>query len=79
MLRGPLTLQEVADRLAPMGGPSRRGSVQNYEQGRRSIGAAVQLAYCLAFELDAELRLHLQQLAGEAAGCRPRSSAIEAA
>ena len=70
-LRGSETLQKVAERLRAWGGPTRRGSIANYEQERRSIGAGVQLAYCRAYALDDDLRLHLQKLAGEAAGCPP--------
>ncbi len=63
------TLQRLADLLREHGYSVTKGRLAQLEQGS-PLTSAGQLAYCRAFDLDDNLRLHLQRLAGEAAGCR---------
>lgn len=62
--RAGATQGDVAELLSRHGRPVLRQSVCFYENGRRGITSAAQLAYVRAFGLDAELSLHLQELAG---------------
>jgi hypothetical protein len=59
--------EDVAALLARYGGTSHKQAVYFYESGRRGLTSSGQLAYARAFDLDAELRLRLQELAGAVA------------
>lgn len=72
------TLRQVSEQLAVHGYPCTRGRIGQFE-GRDALTSQAQLAYCRAFDLDDSLRLHLQRLAGEAAGCHSLPATEEAA
>lgn len=78
LLRGDDSFLSVQERLAAHGGPSTAQAIAQYES-REKISSKIQLAYSRAFRLDDELRLHLQRLAGEAAGCPPLVGGEQAA
>jgi diadenosine tetraphosphatase ApaH/serine/threonine PP2A family protein phosphatase len=79
-LHGGATLQAVADRLLPHGGPRSRQAIADYmKRGRMS--ARIQRAYAVAYGYtdDLLLRIHVQDLIAGPVPATVSDDALEAA